>query len=202
MQGAIIACCVGMKNYQLSPIGTIHSPFIAAPGTPVQPFAAKTHLGGSSIASEDLPAEPRCNAAGGIGTLEINPQWQDALFHLDGFERAWILFWCHRSNAPQTRVIPYRDTQEHGLFATRAPARPNPIGLSCVRILGINGRFVHVAEMDALNGSPLLDIKPYVPLYDTYEVQRCGWLDGHESRSLAMQADGRFEKATNPSSNR
>lgn len=180
-------------NYPITPIGTIHSAFTEARGTPVQPFAARDHLGGIEPPM-DLPAGPRTHPCGGIGTLEIVPEWEEALLHLDGFSRIWILFWCHRS-APASKIaIPYRDTVPHGIFATRAPARPNPIGLSCVRLLGIHGRFIHVAEMDALHGSPLLDIKPFVPLYDSFGEVRCGWLEGHENKNLAMHADARFEQ--------
>lgn len=179
-------------SFPIEPIGMVHSAYTEAKGTPVQPFAARIHLGGGS-GPEALPFGPHVDPCGGIGTLEIEPEWEEALLDLEGFSRAWILFWCHRSAPARKVAIPYRDTVPHGLFATRAPARPNPIGISCVRITGIRGRFVHVAEMDALHGSPLLDIKPYVPLYDSYENVRCGWLEGHENKNLAMQADSRFE---------
>lgn len=195
--GTILANNMGMNTthpYSLSPIGIIHSAFTEAKGTPVQPFAARDHLGGGDLPG-DFPHAPYTNPCGGVGTLEINPEWEEALLDLEGFSRVWILFWCHRSAPAQKVAIPYRDTVPHGLFATRAPARPNPIGLSCVRLTGIRGRFVHVAEMDALHGSPLLDIKPYVPLYDSFGNVRCGWLEGHENKNLAVHADARFEKS-------
>ena len=89
-------------------------------------------------------------------------------------------------------VVPYRDTVERGLFATRVPARPNPIGLSCVRLTGIENNILHLAEVDILDGSPLLDIKPYVPDYDVYPVGRTGWIG---ERGLdVVAADGRFEQ--------
>ncbi len=81
---------------------------------------------------------------------------------------------------------------ERGLFATRAPARPNPIGLSCVRLLGIEGGALRIGEVDILDGTPLLDIKPYVPHYDNYPVARCGWVDAVPDRPVV--ADGRFER--------
>lgn len=86
----------------------------------------------------------------------------------------------------------YRTTTSHGLFATRAPARPNPIGLSCVRLLAVHGRFLEIEEVDILDGTPLLDIKPYLPQYDNYPVKRCGWVDG--LADLPVLADKRFEK--------
>jgi tRNA (adenine37-N6)-methyltransferase len=174
-------------------IGTIHSPFRHASGTPVQPFAARTHLGGWDPVAEALPESPFVQESGGRGTLEIQPQWLDALDDLEGFSRIWIFFWCHRGARALPRVKPYRDTVERGLFATRAPARPNPIGLSCVRLLGVRGRFIHVAELDALDGSPLLDIKPYVPAYDSFPDVRIGWLQSPTAKPGAMHADGRFE---------
>ncbi len=90
------------------------------------------------------------------------------------------------------RVIPYSDTAEHGVFATRAPARPNPIGMSSVRLIAIEGNVVRVAEVDILDGTPLLDIKPNIPLYDTYPIVRCGWFDSVADGPVA--ADARFER--------
>jgi len=90
------------------------------------------------------------------------------------------------------RVIPYLDTVEHGLFATRAPTRPNPLGLSCVRLLDINDNVLRIADLDILDNTPLLDIKPYVPRYDNYPVQRCGWVDSVPDQPVV--ADARFER--------
>jgi tRNA-Thr(GGU) m(6)t(6)A37 methyltransferase TsaA len=89
------------------------------------------------------------------------------------------------------RVVPYRDTEPHGLFATRAPARPNPVGMSCVRLLNIEGPILRLAEVDILDGTPLLDIKPYVPAFDCFEVTRTGWYQGKSAQGAV--ADDRFE---------
>jgi len=156
-------------------IGTVHSPFRQVAGAPVQPFAARTHLGGWDPVAEALPEAPFVQESGGRGTLEIIPEWQGALDDLEGFGRIWIAYWCHR--IPPSQIKTRSSRMETGLFATRAPHRPNPIGLSCVRLLGVRGRFVHVAELDALDGSPLLDIKPYVPAYDSFPDVKTGWLD-------------------------
>lgn len=156
---------------QLTPIGVIHSPFTQAAGTPVQPFCAGD-------------AE---------GWIEVFDAYAEALRDLDGFERVWLLFWCHRASDLKLKVIPYRDTVARGLFATRAPARPNPIGMSTVRLLRVDGNRVHVAELDILDGTPLLDIKPYVSQYDSYPGQRCGWLEGDQAKTDVTAADGRFE---------
>jgi len=91
-------------------------------------------------------------------------------------------------------VVPYRDAVERGLFATRVPARPNAIGMSCVRLLDVGQNILRLAEVDILDDTPLLDIKPYVPQYDNYPVQRCGWLDTVPDK--AVVADDRFECKT------
>lgn len=161
---------------QLTQIGVVHSPFKAAAGTPVQPFCAGD-------------AE---------GVIEVFDSYLDALRDLEGFQRIWVLFWCHRASEAKLTVIPYRDTVAHGLFATRAPARPNPIGLSTVRLLGISGNQVQVGELDILDGSPLLDLKPYVSQYDSYPAQRCGWLEGERTKKGGLVADARFEFALAP----
>ena len=111
---------------------------------------------------------------------------------LHGFERIWLLFWCHRACDAKMSVVPYRDTVERGLFATRAPARPNQLGLSCVRLLGIRGDILRIGELDILDDTPLLDVKPYVPHYDNYPVGRCGWVD--EVSNRLVTADDRFER--------
>ena len=155
---------------QLKPIGRIRSPFAHAPGTPIQP----------------------CFAGGHTGEAEIFPENAEGLRDLAGFDRIWLLFWCHRASDVKLSVVPYRDTVERGIFATRAPARPNPIGLSCVRLTGIENNILHLAEVDILDGSPLLDIKPYVPDYDVYPVGRTGWIG---ERGLdVVAADARFEQ--------
>lgn len=175
-------------------IGRVHSPFAAATGTPVQNFAARAH-GGIRPESETIREEPFVDERGGRGTLEIVPAWEPALADLDGCDRIWLLFWADRASAPVPRVVPYRDTRERGLFSTRAPARPNPIGLSCVRLLGIRGRFVHVEELDLLDGTPLLDIKPYVAQYDSFPDAALGWLREPTVIPGAMWADSRFESS-------
>ena len=155
----------------LQQIGVVHSPFQRAVGTPVQPFCA----GGTE------------------GRIEVFDSYRDGLQDLDGFQRIWVLFWCHRASRPKLQVVPYRDTVAHGLFATRAPARPNPIGLSALRLFEISGNILHVGELDILDGAPVLDIKPYVSQYDCYPAQRCGWLDGDGTRKGVVVADNRFE---------
>lgn len=138
---------------ELNPIGVIHSPNRAEPGTPLQPRWAETVE----------------------GVVELFPDYVPGLHDLAGFERIWLLFWCDRARPARLEVVPYLDNEAHGVFATRAPSRPNPIGLSCVQLLAVEGAQLRVAGLDVLDGTPLLDIKPYVPDFDTFAVRRVGW---------------------------
>jgi tRNA (adenine37-N6)-methyltransferase len=150
-------------------IGIIHSPHRQATGTPIQ----------SAL------------AFGVQGSVELFPQYAAGLQDLDGFERIWLLYWFDRAAPTQLVVTPYLDTVPHGLFATRAPSRPNPIGLSSVRLLGIVGHTLHVEGLDMLDNTPLLDIKPYVPAFDAFQAGRIGWCA--RVRDFLKAADGRFE---------
>lgn len=151
-------------------IGRVYTPFTEGAGTPIQPAYAQD-------------AE---------GTAVVDEPFATALDDLDGFERIWLLFWMDRVVPFRPRVVPYRDTRERGLFATRSPSRPNPIGLSVVRLVRREGRVLHVAGVDILNGTPLLDVKPYVPEFDAFPSSKAGWLDacGADRRV----ADGRFHE--------
>ncbi len=158
------------SRMKLIEIGLIHSPFSQATGTPIQPSRSK----------------------GAEGSIELNPIWTEGLKDLEGFDRIWLFYWFDRAASAKLTVIPYRDVVPHGLFSTRAPARPNPIGLSNVRLLGIEGNILRIADVDILDKTPLLDIKPYVPQYDNYDVERLGWIDRVPDRPVV--ADDRFEK--------
>lgn len=153
---------------EFKPIGIIHSPFKAAKGTPIQAGLAKD--------SE--------------GIVEIFPEYVEGLKDIEGFERIWLLFWIHKAAGPKLLVKPYLDTVERGVFATRAPSRPNPIGLSCVKLLRRDGCRLYIAELDILDQTPLLDIKPYITKADVFEVKRCGWLD--KVWDEKTKADNRF----------
>jgi tRNA (adenine37-N6)-methyltransferase len=154
----------------LKPIGIVHSPFRRATETPIQSFMAK----------------------GAEGTIELFPEFIPALRDLEGFDRIWLLYWFDRSDSARLVVKPFLDTIEHGVFATRSPCRPNPIGFSCVRLLSVEGQRLRIGELDILDQTPLLDIKPYVPAFDCFNVERIGWLtDKTFDRVLA---DDRFEQ--------
>ena len=154
-------------KFELTPIGLVHSPHREAQNTPIQPRWAE----------------------GVEGTVEVFPQFAQGLCDLEGFERIWLLFWCDRAGIARLEVVPFRDTQTHGVFATRAPSRPNPIGLSCVRLLAVEDAPLRGLGLDVLDGTPLLDIKPYLPDCDIFNVERIGWYVNARGSRLA---DNRF----------
>ena len=143
------------------PIGVIHSEHHSADATPIQPVYAR-----------DCP-----------GQAEIFPEFADGLADIEGFSHLYLLYWLHRADPPRLRVKPYLQDVEHGIFATRAPCRPNPIGLSLVRLLRREGHVLHLGGVDVLDGTPLLDLKPYAPRYDTVENPRGGWTEEVDDRT-------------------
>jgi tRNA-Thr(GGU) m(6)t(6)A37 methyltransferase TsaA len=154
---------------QLRPIGMIHTPFKKPKGTPIQPPMSK----------------------GAEGTVSVFKEFEAGLKDLEGFERVWLVYWFHRAPKARLLVTPFLDDRQHGLFSSRAPARPNPIGISAVRLLRVERNILTVADVDILDGTPLLDIKPYVPQFDCYRVKSCGWLSA--TRIRRRLADGRFQ---------
>jgi tRNA-Thr(GGU) m(6)t(6)A37 methyltransferase TsaA len=122
----------------------------------------------------------------------VREDLEPALMDVEGFERIWLLYAFDRAGSFEPRVTPYRDTQEHGLFATRAPSRPNPLGISVVRLIARADNVLRVCDVDVLDGTPLLDIKPYVPEFDAYPDAKAGWLD--QRRDERRVADARFHE--------
>jgi tRNA-Thr(GGU) m(6)t(6)A37 methyltransferase TsaA len=164
----VIPARTALAAIVLEPIGIIHTPHREQAGTPIQPAFAQ----------------------GVRGSVTIFARYVEALADLDGFERIWLLYHLDRAPVWKSKVVPYLDTVERGLFATRSPPRPNPIGMSAVRLLAVDGDELRIEDVDILDGTPLLDIKPYVPQFDAYSGARAGWFDGSTSR--AGIADGRF----------
>lgn len=156
------------KEIVLAPIGVIYSPHRVAIGAPIQPTYA----------------------ADAEGRVVVEKEYEAALLDIEGFERIWLVYLFDRAGPFKPTVVPYRDTREHGLFATRSPCRPNPIGLSVVRLLGRQRNVLRVRGLDILDRTPLIDIKPYVPEFDAHPLARAGWLD--DSREDRRVADERF----------
>jgi tRNA-Thr(GGU) m(6)t(6)A37 methyltransferase TsaA len=122
--------------------------------------------------------------------VEVHPDYATGLADIDGFERIWLISWLDRSGPPNLTVIPYLDDTPRGLFSTRAPSRPNPIGISPVRLLGRTNNVLHVADLDLLDGTPILDIKPYAK-WDVFPIEREGWVTP-AGESETRRADARF----------
>lgn len=150
------------------PIGVIETHFQDPAGTPIQPSRAK----------------------GALGAVRVYEAFEKGLQDLAGFERIWLIYWLHKAPEARLLVTPFLDKQRRGVFATRAPARPVPIGISAVRLLKIRGAVLDIADVDILDGTPLLDIKPYVPQFDSYPSSKAGWFDASSSRRRL--ADDRF----------
>jgi tRNA (adenine37-N6)-methyltransferase len=142
-------------EHLVSPIGWVRSPFVEKVSAPRQPVAG-------------------ANAG---GTIEILPRYEHALADLDGFERLWVLFWFDRARHAPSKVLPPRSQVKRGVFATRSPHRPNPIGLSAVELERIEGLTLFVRELDMLDGTPVIDLKPYLPYADAFPDCKTGWLE-------------------------
>ena len=139
----------------------------------------------------DMPIQPRGETSS-PGTVEIYPQFTEGLKDLDGFSHVILLFHLHKVSRMQLTVVPYLDTEPRGVFATRAPVRPNPIGLSVVPLRRIEGNILFVDGLDVLDGTPLLDIKPYIPEFDESVEVRIGWLEGVRGKARFTRSDERF----------
>ncbi len=161
-----------MSDHQIvfKPIGTIHSPFQEPVGVPIQPRAA----------------------AGVRGKVVLDPIYKDGLKDLEGFSHLILIFYFHRSGEGNLQVKPFLDDELRGVFATRAPRRPNRIGISVVKLLKVVGTTLEVENLDIVDGTPLLDIKPYIPDFDHDEDVRVGWLEKKRDKIPGKQADDRF----------
>lgn len=159
-----------MSEIRYKPIGVIHSPFKEPKGVPIQSASAQ----------------------GIKGTIEIFPEYIEGLKDLEGFSHIILIYHFHLARRGALKVKPYMDNKLRGVFATRAPSRPNPIGLSIVRLVKIEGNVLHIQDVDIIDGTPLLDIKPYVPEFDIRKVERIGWLEKRVKKLHITKDDGRF----------
>ncbi len=125
---------------------------------------------------EEAPRQPGVGEARD-GVIVLRPGLQNTLHSLAGFDFVWALFWFHHSHGWKQQLVPPRDTVKRGVFATRSPDRPNPIGMSALRIISIYGTHLHVRGIDLLDGTPVLDLKPYIPAYDSLPGASAGWVD-------------------------
>ena len=161
-----------MRVVQYYPIGIVHSPLKSAAGAPLQAACAK-HV---------------------EGVIEILPRYVRGLKDISGFSHLILLYHFHLSRKASLLVKPYLDSRRHGIFACRAPARPNAIGLSIVKLERVRGGMIWVRDLDIIDGTPLLDIKPYIPQFDFRRNATTGWYERRKWDLHRIRADERFTK--------
>ena len=158
------------KMHKINPIGIIHSPHKSIEDMPIQP------KGASEVA----------------GHIVVNEEYIDGLQDLDGFSHIYLLYSFHQAIRTEMHVIPFMDSQTRGVFATRSPLRPNHIGISVVNLIGIEGNKIFVKGIDILDGTPLLDIKPYIKEFDVVQDSVSGWLHASDEEIRKKRSDERF----------
>lgn len=161
-----------MNQIVYHPIGTIRSPFKELSGMPIQPRGAQS----------------------ATGEVVVDEAYEPGLKDIDGFSHLILIYHFHKSQGFELTVKPFLDDHQRGVFATRAPRRPNSIGLSIVTLLERSGNVLRVGEIDVADRTPLLDIKPYVPMFDAPEASAIGWLEGKAEQFREKRSDRRFLK--------
>lgn len=160
-------------EYHFRPIGVIRTHFTNSAESPIQPVFA----------------------GGAAGRVELLPEYAQGLDDLDGFSHIHLIYIFHRSPGFKLRVKPFLQDVEHGVFATRTPNRPNPIGLSVVRLVRREGAMLFVEDVDMLDGTPLLDIKPFSPRFDARENATSGWLSEVDEQTARQRGRAAGRKA-------
>jgi tRNA-Thr(GGU) m(6)t(6)A37 methyltransferase TsaA len=158
-----------MQTISYTPIGVVRSPYAQLAGMPIQTVAAP----------------------GVAATIDLDPRYAAGLRDIEGFSHLLVISHLHLMQGYALEVTPFMDTQTHGVFATRAPRRPNPIGLSIVRLMRVAGATLHIEEVDLVDGTPVLDIKPYVPQLDDRVTERTGWFAANVHKVYEVRADDR-----------
>lgn len=151
------------------PIGYLHTPFTTLADMPIQPASSNA----------------------GEGYAEILPEFEEGLAGLELFSHVILIYFFHQQTKTRLTVTPFLDDAQYGVFATRAPSRPNPIGISIVKLKKIDGCKIYLGKLDMLSGTPLLDIKPYIPGFDQKENAGSGWLNNKEISG--QHSDERFK---------
>jgi len=157
-------------NITYTPIGYFKTPHLDVRGMPIQPPGAK----------------------GVAGSILVLPKYLEGLKDLDGFSYVIILYHLHEICGYDLTVTPFLDNAPHGIFATRSPKRPNPIGLSVMELVEVRGAEVVLGNVDVLDGTPVIDIKPYVPDFDQWPATRVGWFEGKSGNAAHHRSDDRF----------
>ncbi len=154
----------------IEPIGIIHSPYTSL---------------------EDMPIQPR-GAQGVEGTVILDSRYREGLDDLEGFSHIYLLYRFHMAARTSLKVVPFMDVTPRGVFSTRSPLRPNHIGISIVNLVRVEENVLHVKNIDILDNTPLLDIKPYITAFDSVTASRSGWMKGSEKDVTEKRSDGRF----------
>ncbi len=152
-------------------IGTIHSNFKNKAGMPIQSIGAK----------------------GIKGFIRIKKKYIKGLKDLDGFSHIYLIYYFHKSNGFELHVTPFLDNKPHGVFATRVPKRPNSVGISVVKLLSIKNNILEIENVDIIDGTPLLDIKPYISEFDIHSVEKNGWTNQKTGNLIKTKSDDRFK---------
>jgi len=162
-----------MKPITINPIGVIHTPHKDVKNMPIQPIAAE----------------------GIKGYIELLPEYVEGLKDIEGFSHLTLLYHFHEIEGYKLKVTPFMDTEERGIFSCKAPKRPNAIGTSTVKLLSVEGNILHIEQVDMLDGTPLIDIKPFYPRYDNrIENVKIGWLEKNKDLPVeALRSDERFK---------
>jgi tRNA-Thr(GGU) m(6)t(6)A37 methyltransferase TsaA len=160
-----------LNNIKFRAIGVIYTPWQSRKNIPVQP------IGGIGVK----------------GKIVMESEFIPYLKDVDGFSHLILLYFMHLVNMHNAQVIPFLDNVPRGLFSTRAPNRPNPIGLSIVRLIKIEKNILHIQDLDMVDGTPLLDIKPYIPAVDSVQTENIGWLRNKVKNFQIKRSDARFD---------
>ena len=158
------------ETFTFKKIGIIHTPYKERAGMPIQPPGAE----------------------GVKGTIELFAEFEEGLKDIEGFSHIIVIFCFHKSEGYKLQTAPFMENDIHGLFAVRAPRRPNPIGISVVKLQKREGNILYIDNPDMLDGTPLLDIKPYIPDFDAYPDARSGWQEKHKGKVRKHKSDNRF----------
>lgn len=155
----------------IEPIGYIHSPYTTIENMPIQPKGAMSQK----------------------GQVVVDEKYVDGLEDLDGFSHIYLFYIFHKVIRTELQVTPFMDTQSRGVFATRSPLRPNHIGLSIVELVSVANNVLTIQGVDVVDGTPLLDIKPYIDQFDRVAKSTSGWLEATDNEIRGKRSDKRFE---------
>lgn len=160
-------------NITYQPIGYFNTPHTDVRGMPIQPSGAgEVH-----------------------GTITVLPEFCEGLRDIEDFSYLIVLYHLHEICGQELTVTPFLDNSPHGIFATRSPKRPNPVGLSVIKLVGVAGDTLLLRNVDVLDGTPVIDIKPYVPDFDVWPARRVGWFEGKSGNATSTRSDDRFTNA-------